>query len=278
MNPPPMTLAEQLGDRDLQILHNLERFRLLTTRQIQRLHFPAKPFGSHTNSAAATRSTTRVLNRLEDHGTIRRLAGRIGGAKHGSAVTIWQLGPAGDRLLRERRGESSRRRFVEPSPHFTRHTVAVADVAVALIEAATTGRFDILTLETEPHCWRTFQTGTSTVTLKPDLAVVTADQETETHSFIEVDLGTEHRPALRRKCMTYQRYAQAGEEQQRTGLYPAVVWIATDQARARVIRDAIRSDEALDPSLFWVCTQETMLKQLAPYSTEPDTLTERSET
>lgn len=277
MNQSPVNLSDQLSQRDLQILNNLERFRLLTTRHIQRLHFPAQPYGMHTSGASATRGTTRVLNRLEAHGLIGRLARRIGGAKHGSAVVIWQLAARGEALLRSQRGETQRRRFEEPSLHFARHTLAVAEVAVTLIEASSAGEFDLLELELEPSCWRAFQAGAGTLTLKPDLVAVTADATTETHSFIEVDLGTEHRPALRRKCALYQRYAVTGEEQQQSGLFPAVVWIAKDPARGRVIRDTIRSEKSLDPNLFWICTPENMLKQLAPYDGTPP-LTERSET
>ncbi|PPG15131.1 hypothetical protein C5D36_10250 [Rathayibacter sp. AY1C6] len=93
-------LESHLTDRDVRVLEDLERFRLLTTRQLQRLHFPAKPLGPHTSTSAATRGTTRVLTRLEALGAITRLARRIGGIKHGSALTIWQLGPHGGRFLR----------------------------------------------------------------------------------------------------------------------------------------------------------------------------------
>ncbi len=259
-------IAEHLTQRDVRILHDLERFRLLTTRHIQRLHFPAAPLGPHVTQSGATRGTTRVLGRLEALGVIARLSRRIGGIKHGSAVTIWQLGPAGDRFLRARRGERTRRRFHEPGHLFTHHMLAVADVAITLIEHANAGRFELLELETEPACWRTFTSGTGTLTLKPDLFTVTADATTETHSFIEVDLGSEHRPAIVRKCQTYQRYALQGHEQHTRGLFPAVVWITPHSARLRQIRDAIRSDPGLDHSLFWVTTPETMLQQLAPYT------------
>ncbi|MCS3427100.1 replication-relaxation family protein [Leucobacter aridicollis] len=265
MNP----LEGELSDRDIQILNNLERFRLLTTRQIQRLFFAPIPYGTHTSQSAATRSTTRVLNRLESQGYIARLERRIGGVNHGSALITWQLAAAGDSYLRQLYGAASRRRFQEPGLAFMRHTLAVAEVGVALEEADAEGRLELLKLELEPACWRTFQVGASSLTLKPDLAVVTADSTTETHSFVEVDLCTEHRPVLQRKCQVYQRYHQTGDEQEATGLFPAVVWIAHTPARARTIRDAIRSDSTLDHTLFWVCTTETMLNQLAPYNSEP---------
>lgn len=259
-------LDGHLTERDIQVLEDLERFRLLTTRQLQRLHFPAQPLGPHITTSGATRGTTRVLNRLETRGAITRLARRIGGIKHGSAVTIWQLGPAGDRYLRDRRGDPRRRRFDEPGLTFVEHTLAVADIAVSLIEQANANRFELLELELEPASWRSFTgSGASVVTLKPDLLAVTADATTETHSFIEVDRATEHLPAVLRKCHTYQRHQRTGIEQQARDLYPAVVWIVPGIDRAQKLRDAIASDRSLDPDLFTIITGEQALATLAPY-------------
>ena len=65
-----------------------------------------------------------------------------------------------------------------------------ADIAVTLREHAGAHRFELLQLEPEPSCWRTFTgPGGQVATLKPDLLAVTADPTIETHSFIEVDLG-----------------------------------------------------------------------------------------
>ena len=259
-------LEQQLSDRDIRLLEDLERFRLLTTRQLQRLHFPAAPLGPHRTASAATRGTTRVLNRLEGRGTIARLDRRIGGIKHGSALTIWQLAAAGDRFLRTRRGETTRRRYLEPGLTFTRHTLAVNDVAVEIIERANAGHYELLELEVEPDCWRSHSSATGgTLTLKPDLFLVTADQSTETHSFVEIDLGTEHAPTVLRKCQGYHRYAASGLEQLARGLFPAVVWIVPSVERAKLLRERIAAEPGLDPHMFWIITPEAMTQQLAPY-------------
>jgi hypothetical protein len=264
------TLAGHLTDRDVRILEDLERFRLLTTRQLQRLHFRARPFGPHATVSGATRGTTRVLKRLESHGAISRLDRRIGGIKHGSAVTLWQLGAAGERVLRHRDGRTQRRRYDEPGGAFTAHAVAVADVVVAMRERAAVGDFELLALQAEPMCWRTFNgPGTVVTTLKPDLFAVTADATTETYSFVEVDLGTEHLPAVLRKCHTYQRYHAAGAEQRSNGVFPAVVWIVKTERRADSIRSAINGEPDLDAALFWIITSDSARHQLAPYA-RPD--------
>lgn len=259
-------LGFHLTDRDIRVLEDLERFRLLTTRQIQRLHLPAKPYGDHATVSAATRGTTRILTRLERLKAVARLERRIGGQEHGSALTIWQLGYSGERYLRQRRGETARAQYLEPGRQFASHMLAIAEVAVMLGEHAGAGWFEILDLATEPACWRTFTAGSSAITLKPDLFVVTADHTTETHSFIEVDLGTEHLPAVLRKCRTYQRYYRAGEEQARHGLFPAVVWLVPTTARARAIQDAIKAARDLDADLFWITTTDQALDHLAPYA------------
>lgn len=264
---PVARLEEHLSDRDIRILEDIKRFRLLSTRQLQRLHLPAAPLGDHTTVSSATRGTTRVLGRLEQLGVIARLERRIGGIAHGSALTVWQLGAAGDRFLRARRGDPKRRRYEEPGRPFMRHMLAVADTAISLIEQANAGRFELLELELEPACWRRFTSGSAVeITLKPDLLVVTADAHTETHSFIEVDLGTEHPPTVLRKCRTYQRYFATETEQETRGLFPAVVWIVPDPIRAKRIREAIAADPNLTSNLFWIITPESMNRQLAPYS------------
>lgn len=264
-------LEHHLTERDIAILHDVERFRLLTSTQLQRLHFGVDPLGSHTTQLAATRATNRVLARIDGLGVVHRLGRRIGGPLYGSSATIWQLAPAGERFLRALRGDPDRRKFEEPSAAFVSHTLAVADTAVEVIEQARLGHYEVLEVQTEPSCWRTFQTGAGANTLRPDLLLVTADAETETHSFIEVDRGTEHLPAIRRKCDIYQRYYRDGSEERLRGLYPAVVWIVPDEPRRAALWEAISGDKTLDTDLFTVVTTEAALAALAPY--EPSTTT-----
>lgn len=244
-------LLEMLTERDLLILKDLEQFRLMSTRQIQRLRF-----AGHVSISSATRTAVRVLGRLEGHRLISRLPRRVGGAIRGSAANIWQLASAGERLLRRLSGDHGRRRYVEPSPQFTAHTLAVADIGVAVLEATYRDDFELLELEAEPDCWREYVNAAgSREWLKPDLFVVTADAEIESHSFIEVDRGTEHFPVLLRKCEAYQRYWRTGTEQSSRGLYPAVVWVIPNEVRATKLLAAIRAHPTLTDELFHVTTQ-----------------------
>jgi len=260
-------LLEALTDRDLLILKDLEQFRLLSTRQIQRLQFTG-----HATISAATRTAVRVLNRLEGHRLIARLPRRIGGPIRGSAANVWQLASTGDRLLRRLSGQPERRRYVEPSPQFTAHTLAVADIAISILEAAEARRFEVLALQTEPDCWREYTSANGTREwLKPDLAVVTANTRFEAHSFLEVDRGTEHLPAVLRKCESYQRYWRTGIEQTAHELFPVVVWIVPDDHRAQKLRSAIREHPGLDEHLFQITTPPAALNVISPDDADPIT-------
>ena len=82
---------------------------------------------------------------------------------------------------------------------------------------------------------------------------------------MEVDRGTEHLPAVLRKCRIYQRYKNTGTEEATRGLFPAVIWIVPDAVRATKIRTAIAGDSTLQSDLFWTITPEQTLQHLAPY-------------
>lgn len=253
-------LVERLCQRDFKILADIERFRLLTTRQVQRLHFAS----DHLNASAATRATARALFRLRQLSLISVLDRRIGGVRRGSASYVWQLGPAGDRLLRRMKGEPQRRRFVEPSHRFVNHTLAIVEVAVLLIETerAKPG-FAITNLETEPSNWLTFLGRNGVVEwLKPDLHLVTTTDEFENHQFIEVDLGSEHMPQIVAKCHTYQRYATTGAYQAEHGLFPAVLWLSDKPPRLATIAAAIAGDANLRPGLFQIRSPDEFIETL----------------
>ena len=256
-------LGDLLMPRDIDLLESLERYRLLDARLIQELHFPVSA-ETHLTISAATRATNRVLMRLEGHEFIARLARRVGGASSGSSSTVWQLAATGERLLRARRGDPVRRRFIEPTALFMAHTLDIARLGVLVAASARSDRFDLLEVETEPRCWRAFQSGQGEEQLKPDLYLVTADAEIETHSLIEVDRGTEHLPAVLKKCRTYQRYWRSGKEQAELGLFPAVVWVTTDERRCGRIQDAIAGDTDLVDGLFRVTTFAGALPLIAP--------------
>lgn len=252
MNPPDMTsLLTRLSERDVAILESLRAHRLLTTTHIRRLHFA---YG-HATVAAASGATMRVLTRLEAHTLVSRLERRIGGVRSGSSGITWQLGSTGERLLRTMHGSKKRRRYVEPSPAFTAHTLATAELAVRLQGLNDRRAIELVSVETEPSCWRSFVGPHGSLEwLKPDLYAVTASGEYEDHWFLEADLATEHPPVVVRKARVYQRYAATGGHQARHGLFPAVIWVVPDMARQAALQAELAADAALQPGLFRVVT------------------------
>lgn len=245
-------LSHLVNERDLAILGSVRQHRLIQTRHLYELHF-----WNHATHASGIRACTRVLARLEGHRFIRRLARPVGGHGGGSGSTVWALDVAGDRLLRRTLGELGRTRIFEPSLLFQAHTLAVADTRVAFEQAARRGDFELLTVQTEPDCWRDHPGQLGAVsTLKPDLYLVTADGDFEDHWFLEIDMGTESPSALRRKLDAYRRYRSSGIEQHQSGVFPRVVWIVPDDRRRAVLAPLIRTDEH---ALFAITTPERLL-------------------
>ncbi|HEU0087709.1 MAG TPA: replication-relaxation family protein [Pseudonocardiaceae bacterium] len=245
------SLLIHLSERDVAILESLRSYRLLTTSQLRRLHFAC----GHATIAAASGATMRVLTRLEIRNLVMRLGRRIGGVRAGSSGIVWQLGSTGERLLRTMHGQKQRRRYVEPSPAFTAHTLAVAELAIGLHELHNQGALELISLETEPSCWRSFVGPHGTVEwLKPDLYAITASGDYEDHWFVEADLATEHPPVVVRKAKVYQGYAATGAHQARHGLFPAVAWVVPDTTRQEALAAALADDKAIQPGLFRVIT------------------------
>lgn len=258
-------LLELLSERDLSILESVRKYRALTTTLIRRLHFPnareaaTTPNSGHATEPAASVATIRVLTRLESHRLIARLQRRIGGVRAGSSGITWQLGSIGERLLRLRNGESARRRYSEPSPAFVSHTLAVADLAVTMHELDRNQAIELLRVEAEPHCWRSFLSPHGArAWVKPDLFAITAGGDYEQHWFIEADNATEHAPVIARKAVAYRRYAASGIYQADHGLFPAVAWVVPDAKRQNGIKAVLAGEaslaELLKAGLFQVLT------------------------
>lgn len=212
----------------------------------------------------------RVLTRLEERDLAKRLGRRIGGVRAGSSGITWQLGAAGERLLRTMHGDTKRHRYVEPSPAFVAHTLEVAELAVGLGELQNQGSIEVHTLDTEPSCWRSFVGQHGVVEwLKPDLYIVTVSGDFEDHWYFEVDLASEHPPVVVRKAKLYQRYAATGAHQAEHGLFPAVIWVVPDEARQQALQGALAADRAIQPELFRVITTDQLPGLITSGHAEP---------
>jgi hypothetical protein len=251
-------VQESLSERDRAVLAQVAAYHFLTTRQVEALCFEG-----HATPLAAARACRRALARLHDLRVVGRLERRIGGVRAGSASFVWTVGPVGDRLLREGRGDPRRRRWHEPSARFLDHCLTVADTHLRLREAAGADGLELVSVDLEPACWRSYlgAAGASDV-LRPDLYVVTARGRYEDCWFIEVDRGSESLPRLLAKCAEYVAYRRSGYEQRASGTFPIVVWLLPDANRAYRLSEAIATARQLDPALFRCMTVERFVESL----------------
>lgn len=250
------SLIEQMVERDHHILRTIAEHRFATSIQLQHLIFT-----THESEASAARSTRRVLSRLERWALIRQLDRRVGGAIGGSTPRVWQLAPAGARLVAH---DGTTYRVSEPSLRFLRHCLAVADVHVLLQQHRAIEAIEDVAVEVEPQSWRRYTgLGGEPRWLQPDLAATVLTAEYEDRWFIEVDLGTESLPTLLRKCGHYEDYRTSGQEQDQHGSFPLVLWLFTDQHRADKLRAAVTRTPRLTPELYRFATPNTIAEVLS---------------
>jgi hypothetical protein len=251
-----LALRQRLSDRDRKILEHVGLLRLLRAPQIQTLLFPDE---RHASPATAARCCRRALERLTRERLLVRLERRVGGVRAGSASFIYALGSLGQRVLDH---EGARRRLSEPSERFVDHTLAIAAFFVELTVRARAGAWDLLEWQSEPRCWREVTTLGGRITLRPDLFVVLGAGGYELRWFVEIDRGSEHLPAVTRKCRLYHSYYKGGDEQRRHGVFPRVLWVVPDERRAQRLHALIAADRRLTSNLFRVATDGHALETI----------------
>lgn len=259
-------LAERLTPTEQAVIETLDRVRLATAPQLERLHFAGE--GSpHT----VARRTRRTLTRLVRLRILARLNRRIGGVKAGSAGYVYALDVAGQRLASAcgPAGGLRLRRPWTPGGPFIGHALAVTELYVRLREAERAGLLELLAFDAEPQCWRRFVgVGGAGVTLKPDGFVRLGVGEYERFYFIEVDRATQSGPTIARKLAVYRRYFQTGREQERFGVFPKVLLLVPSETRKSALVDVA----ARQPAASWP------LWQIARYDKAPGLFTARGAT
>lgn len=257
--PDLASAATTVDASDRTILASLRDHTYLTTRQIERLHVRDDP---SVSDLAATRRAHRTMTRLYELGLVDRLDRRIGGTRAGSAAYIWQLSPAGRRLL----GDRTVRRRPTPGWGHLAHALDVAEVVVRLREHERhTGRALLRAVETEPACWRQYVTGHSNKRrwLKPDLRLtLDAGSGGELHWFVEVDRGTEHHQALAYKTNAYLAAWRDGGEQVRAGVFPKVLWIVPTPRRQAELHGLWAATTGLPPQMMTSCLRAAAIDTL----------------
>ena len=249
-------LRSDLSGRDLAIIRQVAELRLMSSRQIEAIHFP---LGDHDTPLAATRACQRVLARLIRDRLLVRLERRLGGVRAGSASYVYAPGPVGQRIATM---DGPRRRYHEPTSRFLDHTLAITQLVVNVTAASRSRTLDLIALQAEPRCYREFSGIAGRTVLRPDLFVAIGVGEFEHRWFLEVDRGQESIPVVIRKCHLYEAYYQSGKEQAAHGMFPKVCWIVPDERRAGQVGEAIRRDRRLTDQLFVVATTEQSMAVL----------------
>ncbi len=223
-------LRASLTTNEWAVLEDVAVMRLAATSDLQRLQ--------ELRSPLSVRQFRRLLTRLHDLDVLFRLERSVGGRARGSAGFVYGVGRAGHRL-RVPDGESSGPRPWTPRPSWLRHALAAGHLYVVLREMEADKRLDLISFETEPFAWRIFSDEGRQVTLKPDAFTVIDHGEFRDSFFVEVDCDTESPTTLARKCEVYRRYWNAGNEQQRTGVFPQVLWLVPSNRRLDVLKRVI---------------------------------------
>ena len=236
-------LREALSERDWAVLRDVARLRLVTGAQLERLHF--------TGLSSVVRR--RVLGRLVQARVLATLPRRIGGVRAGSAGLVYYLDVAGQRLLPL---EGRARRLDPPGERYVRHVLAVTDLYVALTERVRTGDLRLRRFEAEPGSWWRDGRGGR---LKPDAYVWVANDDHHDQWWVEVDMATEHLPALKRKLMAYvdfYRLGQLGPER----VMPWVLITVPDSGRYSHVDRLIRQLSPRMDQLFTVAVHKDAIE------------------
>lgn len=248
-------IQAHLSERDQAILASVDRYRFLTARHLQALHFT-----DHASATSASRTCRRALARLRTLRILGILDRRIGGIRAGSEGLVYYVDTAGDRLQRGVASSRARKRFDEPSARFLDHTLAIADMAIGIFETAAAHGAEVVKLNPEHTATRTYADnyGIAQV-LRPDLYVelaAAAGDEDVSAFFIEVDLGHESLPTLLGKALTYEDYRSTGIEQHQYGGFPQVIWAmdayreTTAQRRRKSLQDSLERNSRLNAGMY----------------------------
>lgn len=224
-------LAERLSPRDWRIVRDVNRVRLMSSGQIERLHF------GEVGESARGHTRRRTLARLVDWRVLTTLERRIGGVRAGSAGLIFVLDSGGERVLQLAPNATTERRVRRPgvpTELFVKHILAVTELYVLLTEGTRLAPgLELAAFNAEPGSWQPNGLGGW---LKPDAYAALACKGVVDHWWIEVDRATEGLPTIRRQLGAYVDFVNRGQLGP-DGVVPRVLVSVPDQRRADAVRD-----------------------------------------
>lgn len=237
-------VEQRMSPRDWQILETVNRLKIVTTTQLDHIHF----FTLHGRSQTVTRG--RVIRRLIAWRVLAALPRRVGGAAQGSTAAMLTLDATGRRLLARRQAGSGGVRFAGlPGERTVAHTVAVSQLYASLMELARTrGTVAVAAYEAEPASWWPNGFGGY---VKPDAYALLAGGDVRDHWWTEVDRATESMPTLRRKAIAYLDFYQSGQLGP-GGIVPRVMFSVPTEQRRDAVQGMIASLPEPASQLFFV--------------------------
>jgi hypothetical protein len=243
-------VADRLAARDWAIALSVARLRLVTSGQLERLHF------AELAGTSRSRIRRRVLVRLVAWRVLVTFERRVGGERAGSSGLVFALGAVGLRLLRP--DDAGRRSDGVLAGVLAPHTLQASELYVRLMERARRGDFRLDAFDTEPACWRPL---VPRGWLKPDAYLSLVSPRYQDQWFVEIDLGTEHLPVIRRKCEVYLDYLRRGRREP-DEVMPRVVWSVPDEKRRADLSGVVSTVKGTPDGLFEVVTHERAAARL----------------
>lgn len=242
-------LAMSMSKREWSIVESVSALNMLTGEQLERLHFPLL-------SSPRSRSVVRwrTLKGLVDARIL--LALPRPGRRAGSAERCYALDSAGQRLMQMRANLAGReriRRPDRPGERFIEHTLATAELYVALRE-----RCPLLGIAVDRYLVEhaaTWPAGHS-VPLRPDALCVLRHGTVRDYWWIETDRATESLPTIRHKLRTYLSFVYTGQLGP-DGIVPRVLFACPTDARCKAIRRVIRTLPEPASIMFCVTTHDS---------------------
>jgi hypothetical protein len=236
--------AEWLTERDWQIVETVYWLRLMSGSQIERLYFQS------LSGRARNVVRGRVLRRLVAWKMLAVLPRRVGGAMRGSSGSVLALGATGRQLCAARQPATTTAAPVRPSDlpgaWQIQHTLTVSETYVGLIEQSRVQGVQVIAFAAVPASW--WPNGLRGF-LKPDAYACLSLGNVREHWWVEVDLGTESLPALKRKLLAYLDFVERGQLGP-NGVVPRVLLSLTTQARCEAVRMLISQLPAPAADLF----------------------------
>jgi hypothetical protein len=216
-------VEERLSDRDRAIMAAVDQNRAMSGAQLERVYF------ADVSEPSRARARRRVLMPLDR---------RIGGHRSGSAALVFALDSAGQRLLHQ----APARRAYTPKESTLKHTLAVSELYVDLVERSRLDGFELLTFTARADCWWPDGHGGK---LEPDALARLA---TKTHVdvwWLERDMHTavprsddeyrsEDLTTVSKTCRRYLDFVDRGQLGP-YGVTPRVLWAVQNEARLAAI-------------------------------------------